>query len=67
MGELIDHGTTGFLVDDLDSAVDAIALAGDVDRAAIRAATVAEFDVATMVDRYVAVYRTMLGHTSSRA
>ena len=63
MGELIDHGTTGFLVDDLDGAVEAVRLAGGVDRHAIRAAAVAEFDVATMVERYVAVYRTMLGST----
>jgi glycosyltransferase involved in cell wall biosynthesis len=61
MGELIDHGTTGFLVTDTEGAVDAVGRAGGVDRDAIRASTVARFGVATMIDRYVAAYRTILG------
>jgi hypothetical protein len=35
----------------------------ELDRRAIRAATVARFDVATMVDEYVAVYRSVLTAT----
>jgi len=60
MAELIDHGTTGYLVTDADEAVDAVDRAGELDRAAIRTAAVLAFDVATMIDNYVAVYRTIL-------
>ena len=60
MGELIEHGTTGYLVDGLDDAVDAVALAGELDRGVIRARTAVRFDRATMVDRYVDVYREVL-------
>ncbi len=60
MPELIDPGVTGYLVTDVDGAVDAVARAGALDRAAIRSATVARFDTATMIDRYVATYRTVL-------
>ena len=38
MPELIDHGVTGFLVDSVDEAVDAIGRIGEIDRAACRAA-----------------------------
>jgi len=61
MGEIIEQGSTGFLVDDLDGAVDAVARAGDLDRAAIRATTYERFDVSTMIDKYVAVYEAVLG------
>ena len=63
MAELIDHGTTGYLVTDADEAVDAVDRAAELDRAAIRTATVLAFDVATMIDNYVAVYRTILAGT----
>ncbi len=63
MSELIDDGTTGFLVSTLDEAVSAVDRAGDVDRDAIRAATVVRFDTATMIDRYVDVYRAVLSGT----
>lgn len=62
MPELIDDGVTGFLVSDLEGAVDAVGRAGDLDRDAIRATAVDRFDVATMIDRYVDVYRTILDH-----
>ncbi len=60
MGEIIEHGTTGFLVDGVDEAVEAVSLASAVDRAAIRTVTCERFDVSTMVDKYVAVYRSVL-------
>jgi glycosyltransferase involved in cell wall biosynthesis len=59
MPELIDDGVTGHLVADVDSAVAAVDLPA-LDRSAIRAGTVARFDVSTMVDRYVEVYREAL-------
>jgi glycosyltransferase involved in cell wall biosynthesis len=60
MGELVDDGTTGFLVDDVDGAVAAVGRCGDLDRAAIRARAVARFGVDRMVDRYVGVYEQVL-------
>ena len=37
MPELIDHGVTGFLVDSVDEAVDAIGRIDEIDRVACRA------------------------------
>jgi glycosyltransferase involved in cell wall biosynthesis len=61
MPELIDDGVTGFLVDGLDGAVEAIARIDEIDRAACRAAVAARFTVDRMADRYLALYRTLLG------
>jgi glycosyltransferase involved in cell wall biosynthesis len=61
MPELIDHGVTGFLVDDLDGAVEAIARIDEIDRAACRAAVAARFTVDRMADRYVSLYGKLLG------
>ncbi|CAN5407720.1 glycosyltransferase family 4 protein [soil metagenome] len=63
MYEIIDHGVTGYLVDDLSGAVEAVTAVTELDRRAIRAATVARFDVAAMVDEYVDVYRSVLART----
>jgi glycosyltransferase involved in cell wall biosynthesis len=60
MSELLEHGSTGFVVGGLDEAVDAVGRAGDLDRRAIRASAVARFGVARMIDQYVAVYRSIL-------
>jgi len=60
MAELIDDGVTGFLVHDEAGAAAAVAAAGTLDRAAIRATAVARFSRATMVARYVDVYRSVL-------
>lgn len=61
MPELIDHGVTGFLVDSVDDAVDAIGRIGEIDRAACREAVSARFTVDRMADRYVKLYRSLLG------
>jgi glycosyltransferase involved in cell wall biosynthesis len=61
MRELIDHGVTGFLVDSMDAAVEAIGRIGEIDRAACRAAVGARFSVDRMADRYLALYRSLLG------
>jgi glycosyltransferase involved in cell wall biosynthesis len=60
MPEIVDHERTGFLVTDIDGAVEATAAVGRLDRAAIRQAAVDRFDVSSMVDKYVAVYRAVL-------
>ena len=61
MPELIDHGLTGFLVNSVDEAVEAIGRIGEIDRAACRAAVAARFTVDRMADRYLEVYRSLLG------
>jgi glycosyltransferase involved in cell wall biosynthesis len=62
MGELISHTVTGFLVDDIDSAVVAVAAAGDLDRRRIAELAADRFTVATMVDKYVKVYRDVIAN-----
>ncbi len=61
MGELIDDGVTGFLVDDIDRAVTAVAAAGGLDRHGIAGHAAQRFTVTAMVDKYVSVYRNVIG------
>lgn len=61
MGELIIDGVTGYLVDDVDSAVAAVAAAGELDRDGIAKYAADHFAVATMVDNYINVYRDIIG------
>ena len=61
MPEVIQHGITGFLVDSLDAAVQAIGRVGEIDRAACRAAVAAQFTVDQMADRYLSLYRSLIG------
>ncbi len=60
MSELIDHGHSGYLVENREEAVEAIGLVSSLDRSAIRASTVERFAVQAMVMKYVEVYRTVL-------
>ncbi|HEY9265227.1 MAG TPA: glycosyltransferase family 4 protein [Mycobacterium sp.] len=62
MRELITDGVTGFLVDDLDAAVAAVAAADSLDRSAIREHAAQRFTVTTMIDEYVKVYRAAIGN-----
>ena len=61
MPELIDDGVTGFLVDDMAGAVAAVGRLGEIDRTACRAAVAERFTVETMADRYIDLYRRILG------
>ena len=56
MPELIVDGATGFLVDDVEGAVDAVERTRTLDRAAIRVHAVARFGRARMVDAYIDAY-----------
>lgn len=60
MPELIDHAVSGYLVASNDAAAQAVDAASGVDRRAISAAARSRFGVATMVDRYVDVYRSII-------
>lgn len=60
MSELIADGFDGFLVDDVDGAVSAVARCGALDRAAIRISAADRFSAQTMVGKYEAVYRHIL-------
>ena len=61
MPELIEDGVTGFLVDTVDQAVEAVGRVGGLDRAACRARVAQRFSVDRMADRYLALYRDILG------
>jgi glycosyltransferase involved in cell wall biosynthesis len=65
MPELIEHGVTGFLVDDLDGAVEAIGRIDEIDRNACRAAVAARFTVDRMADRYLSLYRELIDRAAS--
>jgi glycosyltransferase involved in cell wall biosynthesis len=61
MPELIDHGATGFLVDNFDEAVAAIDRLGEIDRNACRRAVEQRFTVDRMADDYLALYERIIG------
>lgn len=60
MPDVVDEGITGYLADDVPSAVAAVALATQLDRSAIRERAVARFGVARMVEQYLAAYRKLI-------
>jgi glycosyltransferase involved in cell wall biosynthesis len=58
--ETIDHGVTGFLVDDVEEAALAVSRAAALDRAEIARTTRQRFSADRMVDAYEAVYRSLV-------
>ena len=58
--EVVEHGRTGFVVDDVDGMVDAIGRLAEIDRRACRAAAEQRFTVRRMVDDIEAMYRRVL-------
>lgn len=61
MPELIEDGVTGFLVDSVEQAVEAIDRAVEIDRVACRRAVADRFTVDRMADAYLALYREIVG------
>jgi glycosyltransferase involved in cell wall biosynthesis len=55
--EIVEHGRTGYLVDDLQEAQLAVRAVMDLDRATVRRIAVERFSVDNMVDDYEAIYR----------
>jgi glycosyltransferase involved in cell wall biosynthesis len=58
--EVVEDGRTGFVVDDLDGMVEAIARIDAIDRRACRLAAESRFTVRRMVDEVEAMYRSVL-------
>lgn len=63
--EIVEHGFTGFLVDDLHEARFGVRGVATLDRAAVRRTTLERFSVRRMVDEYEAVYQAMATNTLS--
>ena len=61
MPELIVDGVTGFLVDSFDEAVAAVERIDEIDRAACRRHVERHFTLDRMADRYLDLYRLLLG------
>jgi glycosyltransferase involved in cell wall biosynthesis len=59
--EVVADGETGFVVDDVDGAVEAVYRLGAIDRAACRGRVVQHFSVDRMVEGYEEVYRRLGG------
>jgi glycosyltransferase involved in cell wall biosynthesis len=60
MREIIQEGTTGVIVTDIASAVDAVARVGRLERQTIRSETEKHFSHARMVDDYLSVYSNLI-------
>jgi glycosyltransferase involved in cell wall biosynthesis len=61
--EVIDEGVSGFVVDDVDGAVEAVRKLGILDRKAVRRRFEERFTVERMARDYVGVYRSLLEAT----
>ena len=59
--EVVEEGRTGFIVDDVDGAVAAVARIGALDRAQVRAAFESRFTAERMACDYLALYRDLAG------
>jgi glycosyltransferase involved in cell wall biosynthesis len=57
--EVVDHGVTGFLIDDIHEARFAIREVEALDRTVVRHTALERYSVSRMVDEYEAVYRRM--------
>jgi glycosyltransferase involved in cell wall biosynthesis len=60
MPELIENGKSGFLVGDVNEAVEAVARIKEIDRSACRRHVERHFTVDRMIDAYLHVYEMIL-------
>jgi glycosyltransferase involved in cell wall biosynthesis len=63
--EVIDHGTTGFVVASEEAAVEACRRVAALDRAVVRRVFETRFSAPVMASRYVEVYRTVLARRAT--
>ncbi|MEW9582393.1 glycosyltransferase family 4 protein [Paraburkholderia sp. DGU8] len=61
--EIIEHGVTGFVVDHIDEAVEAIKHIDDIDRTRCRAAFEQRFTASRMADDYLHIYAKLCQQT----
>jgi glycosyltransferase involved in cell wall biosynthesis len=59
--EIIKTGATGYVVEDVESMIEAVEGIGAIDRAACRAHVLENFSVKKMTDGYEALYKKLLG------
>jgi glycosyltransferase involved in cell wall biosynthesis len=57
--EVVEHGLTGYLVDTIESAVEALASAARLDRSRVRSRFEERFSVARMAQDYLSIYRAL--------
>jgi glycosyltransferase involved in cell wall biosynthesis len=62
--EIVDHGVTGFLVDDVHEGRFAVQGVASLDRKSVRRTALERFSVSRMVDEYEAVYRRLAAEAS---
>ncbi len=67
--EVVDHGVTGFVCDDVAQMVEAVAALRAIDRRACRRAAEARFSARTLVDAYESLYHRLMasGHDAAAA
>ncbi|BBO83128.1 hypothetical protein DSCO28_36940 [Desulfosarcina ovata subsp. sediminis] len=65
MPELIENGKNGFLVDNVEAAIEALAGIKEVDRTACRSHVEQHFTVERMVDDYISTYEVILRERSA--
>ncbi len=65
LGEIIEHGRTGFIVDTAEEMADAIAEAGQIEPDVCRAAARARFSAQRMASRYLDVYARLAALSNS--
>jgi len=58
--EIVSHGISGFIVKDVDSAVDAVSRIGEIDRSRCRKHFERHFTVERMVREYLQIYRRLV-------
>jgi len=64
--EVIDHGVTGYICEDVQDAVAALQRIDDLSRAEVRAQFELRFCAKTMAGKYVETYTSMLAPTRRR-
>lgn len=67
LADIVDHGRTGFLVEDVAGMADAIVASSSLDPEVCRAAAEERFDVERMIDGYVALYRRLASGARARS